>query len=80
MPVKAGVIRAEPSGPAPEQKDHNDDQQQQAKAPSIVVIWGAIIKTPSAEQENQNNQKNDNPHPVTPVGGRTRRPTIIAAG
>ena len=40
------------SGPAPELKDQNDDQQQQAEASSIVMIWGSIIETSSTEQEN----------------------------
>jgi hypothetical protein len=43
------------SGPAPEQKDHNDDQQQQAEASSIVMIWRSIIETTSIKQENQHN-------------------------
>ena len=37
------------SGPAPEQKDQNDDQQQQAEASSIVMIWGSIIEASATE-------------------------------
>jgi hypothetical protein len=31
------------------------------------MIWGSIIKTSTTEQENQDNQKNDKPHRITPV-------------
>jgi hypothetical protein len=55
------------SRPAPEQKDHNDDQQQQAEPSSIIMIWRSIIKTPTAEQDNQYYQKNDKAHRFTPV-------------
>ena len=69
------------SGPAPEQKDQNADQQQQAEASSIVMIWGSIIETSSTEQDDQNNQENDKPHRFTPVGGAPlQRLTIISAG
>src|SRR3982074_2079998 len=32
------------------------------------MIWGAVIKTPSTEQEKQHKQKNDKPHRFTPSG------------
>src|SRR5438874_1916475 len=31
------------------------------------MVWRPIIKTAAAEQKKQNNQKNDNPHRVSPV-------------
>jgi hypothetical protein len=55
------------SGPAPQQKHHNYDQQHQAEASAIVMVRRAIIETAPAEQKKQNNQKNDKPHRFPPV-------------
>ena len=38
------------------QQEHNEeDDQEKAQAPTIVMIWSASIETAAAEQENQNN-------------------------
>jgi hypothetical protein len=42
---------------APQQKDHDDDDQYRAESPTIIMVWGAQIETTAAEKENQNNQE-----------------------
>ena len=40
---------------APEQHDHNDDHQYQAKAPAVVMEWRASVEATTTEKDNQNN-------------------------
>jgi hypothetical protein len=42
---------------APQQKDHNDDYQYRAEAPTVIMVRSAQIETTAPEKENQNNQE-----------------------
>jgi hypothetical protein len=41
---------------APQEKDDNNDHQNRAEAPAIIVEWGTQIESTTAEKKNQNDQ------------------------
>ena len=40
------------SDSSPEQENQKDDQQDQAEATAIVMVWGSIIEAAAAKQKN----------------------------
>ena len=51
---------------SPEQKEQDYDYDDEADAPTIVMVWRTKIETTPSEKEDENNQKYYQPHFIAP--------------
>jgi hypothetical protein len=51
---------------SPEQKEQDYDYDDEADAPTIVMVWRTKIETTPSEKEDENSQKYYQPHCIAP--------------